>query len=128
MAKKAAVKPRADFAAVFDRLRAILVPYAADMVVVKDTADWYYLDTKVIGPNKKPVMFAAVRPGKGYVSYHLMPLYMNAKLQATVSPALRKRQQGKACFNFTAVDDDLFAELERLTAAGLECFKKVGWA
>ncbi len=40
-----------------------------------------------------------------------------------MSPALKKRKQGKACFNFTAVDPDCFAELSRLVAAGLKIFK-----
>jgi hypothetical protein len=30
--------------------------------------------------------------------------------------------QGKACFNFTRVDEPLFAELARLTETGLEHF------
>ena len=31
-----------------------------------------------------------------------------------MSDALRKRMQGKSCFNFTKVDDDLFHELDLL--------------
>jgi hypothetical protein len=127
--KPAAAKtpaPGKDFAAVFDRLKAILTPYAPRMVVVKDDPAWYYLGTKSAGANKTPIMFAAVRIGKSYVSFHLMPLYINPVLQARLSPALKKRQQGKACLNFTAVDEDLFAELAELTRAGHECFKKVG--
>ena len=40
-----------------------------------------------------------------------------------MSPALKKRMQGKACFNFTTIDEDCFAELSRLAAAGLKLFK-----
>jgi hypothetical protein len=40
-----------------------------------------------------------------------------------MSLALKKRMQGKSCFNFTAIDKDCFAELGRLTAAGLKKFK-----
>jgi hypothetical protein len=112
---------------VFARLKAILTPFAPQMIVTKDTEDWYYLNTKSIGVNKKPIGFAAIRLGKNFVGYYLMPIYMNAKLQATISPALKKRKQGKACFNFTAVDEDLFAELRRLTRAGHDCFVKMGW-
>src|SRR5690242_12092350 len=98
-AKKSPAKD--DFAAVFARLRAILTAYAPEMVVVKDDPQWYYLDTHSVGPNKKPIMFAVVRSGKAYVSFYLMPLYMNPKLEATLSAELRKRRQGKSCFNFT---------------------------
>lgn len=38
------------------------------------------------------------------------------------SAALKKRMQGKACFNFKAVDEDAFEELEALTRRGREAF------
>ena len=56
-----------------------------------------------------------------------MPLYMDAELTATISPALRKRMQGKSCFNFTRLDETLFAELDDLTARGLERFRERGY-
>lgn len=130
VAKKPATKKpavnTAEFPAVFARLKAILQPYAPRMVVVKDDKTWYYLDTKFIGKNKKPVMFAAVRVGKGYVSFYLMCVYANPKSMAEMSPALKKRMQGKACFNFTTVDETLFTELEALTKAGAEWFLNGG--
>jgi hypothetical protein len=60
-------------------------------------------------------MFGAVEIKKRYVSYHLMPLYLAPEGALTVSEQLRRRKQGKACFNFTRVDEDLFAELSDLT-------------
>jgi hypothetical protein len=120
--------PNAAFADTFARLKAILTPYAKKMTVVKDTAEWYYLDTKHIGKNKKPVCFAAVRLGKAYVSFYLMCAYCNPKMMASMSPALKKRKQGKSCFNFKAPDDVLFAELEQLTKSGAEWFNTIDWA
>jgi hypothetical protein len=98
------------------------------MNIVKDDKIWYYLDTKFIGPNKKPICFAAARVGKAYVSYYLMSVYANTKLLASMSPALKKRMQGKACFNFTAVDDALFAELAALTKSSADWFTSGGLA
>jgi hypothetical protein len=118
----------ADFAKAFKALKAILTPYAKTMVVVKNDAEWYYLDLKQIGPNKKPVFFAAVRVGKAYVSFHLMPVYCNPKLAAAMSPELKKRMQGKACFNFKEPDPTLFAELAELTKSGAEWFATIDWA
>lgn len=69
-------------------------------------------------------MFAAVRTGKGYVSYHLLPIYMNPHLQNKISAELKRRKQGKACFNFSQPDEKLFAELAELTRLGLESFRK----
>jgi hypothetical protein len=128
-AKKPTPKTAANtsvFPVVFERLKAILTPYAPRMVTVKDDKTWYYLDTKFTGKNKKPIMFAAVRVGKNYVSFYLMSVYAHPKAQAAMSPELMKRMQGKACFNFAAVDEGLFAELESLTASSSEWFLNGG--
>jgi len=119
---KTAPKKPSDFDVVFARLRAILVPYARTLKAAHDKPDYYYLETQAPLYKGRPVFFAAVRIGKGYVSFHLMPVYAYPKLRESLSPALCKRMQGKACFNFTAVDEELFEELRQLTAAGMEGF------
>lgn len=127
--KPAAKKPGAEagaFPDVFARLKAILLPYAAEMIVVKDDPTWYYLDSKLIGHNKKPIMFAAVRLGKAYVSYYLMCVYSDDKWLAEMSPELQKRMQGKACFNFTAIDEPLFEQLEAITKSAAEFYENGG--
>jgi len=63
--------------------------------------------------------FGGTRVGKRYVSYYLMPGYVFPDLLDGISPELRRRMQGKSCFNFTKVDDVLFAELADLTAKAL---------
>jgi hypothetical protein len=70
---------------------------------------------------------AWVQIGKGYVSYHLMPVCGCPKLLGNVSAKLKARMQGKSCFNFKASDEELFAELERLTVAGFAAFKQAGY-
>jgi hypothetical protein len=118
-------RSRATFAEVFAELRAILAPYESRLAVVHDTPDNYYLDTHTIGPNQRPIMFAAVRVGKNYVSYYFMPIY--GAEQRGISPALKKRMQGKACFNFTEVDKPLLKELKALTKQGYADWKKLEW-
>lgn len=73
------------------------------------------------------VAFGGVKLGKRYVSYHLMCVYMEADLLEAMSPALRKRMQGKSCFNFTRVDEGLFDELSAITAKGRELYAAQGW-
>jgi hypothetical protein len=68
-----------------------------------------------------------VEIGKAYVSYHLMPVYMNPKLQSTMSQELKALMQGKSCFNFKKIDEKLFRELDALTAKGIDAFKKMGY-
>ena len=116
-----------DFAEAFAGLRAILEPYGKKLVVVQDTETNYSLETGKIGPNKKPVFFAAVRQGKSYVSYHLFPVYVKPDLLKEISPDLRRRMQGKSCFNFQTADPNLFRELARLTKEGHAFFKSTGW-
>ena len=120
--------PTAVDAQIAEALAALLRPYADRLDVVNDTAVGYYTQTKKPAYKKGPLMFAAVRVGKAYVSYHLMPLYMNEPLKAAMSPALRKRMQGKACFNFKEMPNPaLLEELRTLTEAGFRNFEAAGY-
>jgi len=115
-----ATKP--DFEAVFSRLRSILEPYAARMIVVHDTDKNYYLDTSYVMKNKQRMFFGAVRMGKAYVSFHLIPVYCCPDLLDGLTPELKKHMQGKSCFNFKTVDEKLFKELAKVTKAGCARF------
>ena len=111
-----------NFASVFAKLKAILKPYAKKMVVVRDTPECYYLDTRFIMKNKQPLCFGSARVGKNYVSFYLMSIYACPELLQGMSPELKKRMQGKSCFNFKEVDERLFKELGKLTKAGATKF------
>ena len=67
----------------------------------------------------RPLFVAAVQIKKNYVSYHLIPVYTSPVLLKDVSPGLRKRMQGKSCFNFTAIDAAQAKELSSLTRAAI---------
>ena len=110
----------ARFEAIYGRLRRILEPYAQKMYVSADSDIGYGLDRAPESERVPATWFGAVRLGKSYVSYYLMPVYVDPRLLDDVSPALKKRMQGKSCFNFTREDDELFAELTDLTARGYE--------
>jgi hypothetical protein len=111
-----------EFAQVFEALKGILQTFEPALVLTTDEPGQYYLNTHHIMKNKHPLFFGAVKVNKNYVSFHLMPMYACPELLADLSPALRARMQGKACFNFRGTDPDLFAELARLTQAGFEKF------
>ncbi len=55
-----------------------------------------------------------------------MPVYVNPKLLNDISPELKKRMQGKSCFNFNTIERDLLKELTALTNKGFEYYKKEG--
>jgi hypothetical protein len=111
----------------FSALRRLLQPYAKRLVVVHDTPDQYYLDTPHVMPSGRPLFFAAVRAGKAYVSFYLMPVYVFPELLKGVSAALRRRMHGKSCFNFRARDAALLAELRALTATGFARYRQAGY-
>jgi len=112
---------------VFDQLRSIMAARVSSLDVKRDEPGDFDVDTFYIRKNNKPLWFGGVQIRKNYVSYHLMPVYVNPGLLDGISPQLRKRMQGKSCFNFKAVDDALFAELSDLTQRGLENYESQGF-
>jgi hypothetical protein len=111
-----------DLDVVHDRLRQILAPYRDELSVTREGPGGMVLE--VPGLEGKPWGYvAATRKGKRYVSFYLMPVYGSPELAATISPELRKRMQGKSCFNFTTVDERLFGELSDLAAKGIPGFR-----
>ena len=111
-----------DFTKVFAKLKAIFQPYAKKMDAACDTRNYYLLNTRHIMKNKQPLFFAAVRKGNAYVSFHLMPVYASPELLMKMSPDLKRRMQGKSCFNFKSVEETRFKELAKLTRAGFTRF------
>lgn len=116
-----------DYPGAFATLRGILSRHARAMTVHADTPTEYSIVTRAIGPNKKPMWFGCVLSKKSAVTYHLLPLYYNPKLLKQVPPELRKRMQGKACFNFQRPDPELFSQLDALTSLGREQWKRAGF-
>ncbi len=92
-----------------------------------DSSKDYHLDTKHIMKNKKPLYFGSVKINKNYVSYHLMPVYVQPNLLNNISKNLEQRMQGKSCFNFKSIDNVLFAELSELTMASFEYYNNKGY-
>src|SRR2546423_7779862 len=113
---------KSDLPAVFDRLKEIFAAYEKKMDVATNTPKMYMLNTRHVLKKNYPLVFGAVRLGKNYVSYHLMSVYAVPDDAKTISPELKKRMQGKACFNFKEVDEKLFKELAQLTKTGAKRF------
>jgi hypothetical protein len=108
-----------DFNPIFTRLRAILRRHVEALSVAEDTPTRYVLEGGVHPTHRRLMPIAWVQVGKAYVSFHLMPIYGCPELSEGMSGALAARMQGKSCFNFTAMDEVLFRELERLTTRSI---------
>jgi hypothetical protein len=121
-----------NFSEVFTALKPVMAEEAYRLAVQWDTSSEYSLVTK--SPSQfpqhkgKPMWFGAVKLGRAYVSFHLMPLYISPKLEKAISPSLKKRMQGKSCFHFKTVpSEELLSDLKQLTAACTAEWDKKGY-
>jgi hypothetical protein len=117
-----------EFLELFSFLREMMRVYEPRLKVVHDEPGNYYLNGSFSEKYQKEYYFGAVTIQKRYVSYYLMPVYMFPELLDDISPELKKRMQGKSCFNFTRLDKKLMAELKRLTKKSFTRFRKEGAA
>ena len=115
----------AEFEVVFAALKGLMERHAGALTVQEDTPGRYMLGAGYSEKRKRTICAGGVEIRKHYVTYHLMAVYAFPDLLRGMAPALRKRMQGKACFNFTAVDPALMKELGRLTKLGFERFAKL---
>ena len=112
---------------IFQQLREQLLEYAEGLTCTADNKQEYSLYTHHIMKNKKALFFAAAIIRKHYVSFHLMPVYVTPELLEGVSPELRRRMQGKSCFNFRRADEALFEQLTALTRSGYDSYVEQGY-
>jgi len=121
-----------EFGVVFETLKAVLAGHAKGLGVQADSAEVYSLVGRKASPfpqhKGNPMWFGSVRMGKAYVSFHLMPLYMNPPLEREIPPELKKRMQGKSCFNFKKQPEpEMLAQLDALTGKALGDWTAKGW-
>jgi hypothetical protein len=115
----------ADFEATFATLRALFKPYERHFTVIVDRPGKYYLASKTAKTaSGAAIWFGGAAIRKNYVSCHLIPVYANPALLEDLSPSLRKRMQGKSCFNFTEIEPAHVKELEAVTKKGFAGFIK----
>ncbi len=105
-----------DFAVIHARLKKIVQQFEGKGLNPSANTATDYLLTGPQTPTSmgRDVWFGGVQIKKNYVSFHLMAVYMFPDLLENISPELKKRMQGKSCFNFKKVDEALFNELEIL--------------
>jgi hypothetical protein len=108
----------------FEALKSVLAKYAAKLTVVTDNPDHFSLDAGCSEQWQKTVSFGAVRIFKNYVSFWLMAVYGCPDLLDDLSDDLKKRMQGKSCFNFKTITPAKLRGLKALTKRGFELYKK----
>ncbi len=113
-----------DLNSVFQILKPKFVPFAEHMVVRSDDEANYLLVSPKPDAKGRDLWFGGLNIKKKYVSVHIFPVYMEPGLLKDISPQLKKRMQGKSCFNFTKVDQELFDELGKLLDEGLKYYQE----
>lgn len=113
------------FPEIFSALRAILERHIGKLTVSENGPARYPLQGGLHPKHKTLMPIAWVEIGKNYVSFHHMGVYARPDLLKNVSKKLKARIQGKSCFNFTSIDEPLFAELEALTVRAFHEFQKL---
>ena len=111
----------------FEKLKNVLHSLDKGLEIKKDEPDYYYLKTnKKI--KEKEMFFGAVQIRKSYVAYHLYPVYTNPELLDGLSGSLKKRMQGKSCFNFKKeITEVQLNGIHELTQASYEKFVENGY-
>ncbi len=114
------------FQLTFKVLKTAFKKYEKNLTIKTNNNDKYHLYAGYSKKYKRDIYFGGAEIKKNYVSFHLMPVYIHPELLSSISPELKKRMQGKSCFNFKEIDKNLLRELSGLTSIGYEYFKKEG--
>ena len=100
------------------RLRKLLAPYGEKL----EQATIYGIPCLRKQGAGAQEWFAFIKPEAKFVSLYLLPIYTSAELRRSMSPALAKRQSGKAVFHFRELDDTMASEVEALLARAYEVY------
>lgn len=117
--------PKDDFKTIFERVKQIYRQFDGKGLTASINGDNDFILTGPVTPatRGREMWFGGVQIKKNYVSCHLMSVYAFPELLNDISPELKKRMQGKSCFNFKTIDETLFTELDALAKKGYQRFK-----
>lgn len=118
--------PENNFEDLYGDLRSILTAHTDILDMTKDSEIGVIAETKRKDEKGKGEFFGAAEIKKNYVSFYLMPIYCFPELAANISPELKKRMQGKSCFNFKKREPALFDELADHVKTGIEKYRSEG--
>lgn len=103
----------------FEELKEIFLSVEDHLRVIRDECGHFAVDSKRPYTAKSPY-FGGVRSGRRYTAFYLMPMYVFKQLADDLSPQLRERMHGEACFNFVESDQKLFNELRALVRGSVD--------
>ncbi|ALJ28269.1 hypothetical protein AOT14_18920 [Stenotrophomonas acidaminiphila] len=104
----------------------MLLPHRSSLSVVHDDPEHFYANCARSDAKGKAQFFCAIKVSGRKHLFHFMPVYDFPELIDTISPALKKRMQGKSCFNFDTIEPPLMTELSGLVKQGANRYKAAG--
>jgi len=125
--KKTATPSAGSAPTLFSALRAMLLPHRSSLSVVHDDPEHFYANCARSDAKGKAQFFCAIKVSGRKHLFHFMPVYDFPELIDTISPALKKRMQGKSCFNFDTIEPKLFKELAALTKSAYASYREQGY-
>jgi len=112
---------------IFNRLKKLLKKYEGDLKLKVDSVSeydlWSFKEMVIAGRKRKEVNFAGLVVRKRYVSFHFMPIYVDAKRFDFLSGLLK----GKACFHVVELDAKLEKQIVKALKIGYKMYKEKGW-
>ena len=114
-----AAPPARELSAIETRIWTLLDRYTGEL----ERATIYGMPSVRWPGAKAHEYFAAVKPGKAYVSLYLLPADSYPEALEGASPAVLKRRTGKAAFTFPSLDDALAADLADLLDRLVEAYR-----
>ena len=117
---------------IYDEIKKLLMPYEKGNMKLRGGADGNVglineMAVVIDGRKKDEIWFAYALIQKGYVGFYYMPIYMQEKVRAQISPELMKCLKGKACFHIKKFDPVIFEKIKEALAIGYKNFKEQGW-
>ena len=113
------------FEAVAKQLVPLFTAHRAHLEITRESEKGIYC--AVPGRQGPDSFFGAVDIVKNYVSFHLMPVYIYPELMRDMDPRLKKRMQGKSCFNFKKINNAELTALENLVVSSVKKYKETGY-
>ena len=112
---------------VFVSLKAILRPYASQHGFIPSESDERFAIASATKTDRigRPLFIAAVEVNKRYISYHLMPIYMNPALLADASPGIHSAPSQREDYSMRHLLTALLATTTIMGAAQAQEAKKV---
>jgi len=117
-----------EFSTIYRELRLIYRSFEKHLVVLRDEEGDFFANSAQPWKDGRELFFGSISTGNSYVSFHLMPLNLFPDLLDGISDGLRKRMQGKSCFNFATYDRPLNRELATLTKISFLRLRNEGYA